>query len=132
MPSDTIGVGVSFPFRISSRGVSKSGIERSGGIEAIKMAIDQILYVQIGERVMRRDFGSRMYDVPFELMDSSTVNLIRRFVVEALVENEKRIDVTNVQIQTVPKENQILVAVDFVIKKTNETGSTAILVGGGV
>ena len=70
-----------------------------GGIDHLRQSIRDILTTPIGSRVMRRDYGSRL----FELIDtpSSTNKLaIIAATAEALMTWEPRIEVQQVQLRT--------------------------------
>jgi len=124
--SSKIGTGVAFPFEISAQGASKAGIVDASGRDLIIMSIRQIIGTILGSRVMRRDFGSRIQDIPFEPADESTVALIRHFVVGAVTRWEKRVRLTGLLVQFNPTISQLQIAVTFRIRATNVEESLSL------
>lgn len=134
MANETLisGNGLAFPFAISPRSESKSGIEQVDGIERVNQSITHILSTPIGSRVMRRDFGSRLHELPFEVLDETTVALVQHFVIEAIVRWEKRIRLAGVQV-TLDNKNQVMsIDIHYRIRSTNEQGGLSLQMGSGI
>lgn len=127
-----IGTGFKFPFEISAQGISKAGINRATGVELILMSVRQIIGTLIGSRVMRRDFGSRIHDIPFEPADETTNALVRHFIIEALTRWEKRIRITGINIQFDRSTSQLQIAVNFRIRASNQDASLTVPFSQGV
>src|SRR5688572_22148275 len=86
----------------------------------IEQSILIILGTAQGERVMRPDFGSRLRELVFAPLNSATSALAARYVVDALVRWEPRIDVLNVQ--AVPRstlEAVLDINVEYRVRATN-------------
>jgi phage baseplate assembly protein W len=92
-----IGIGLSFPSTVSVQG----GIQMSAGYQNLEESIFIILGTKLGERVYRPNFGSRLSELVFEPLNSSTLALIRLYVEEALEIWEPRIILR--QVITEPK-----------------------------
>ena len=88
---DFIGSGWAFPLRVNSRG----GLELSSGERDIEESIRIILSTPIGERRMRPNFGCGIHDLVFTALDSTSLQLIRSAVQEALRRCE--IDITQIK-----------------------------------
>lgn len=87
-----LGRGWSFPVTWAvSDGVAMTAYE-----EDIRQAIRIILETRRGERVMRPDFGSGLHELVFEPLNTTTAELARHRVEQALVLWEPRIDVDEV------------------------------------
>lgn len=124
--SSKIGTGVAFPFEISAKGSSKAGIVDVDGRELVVQSIRQIIGTILGSRVMRRDFGSRIHDIPFEPADESTVVLVRHFIIEAVTRWEKRVRLTSLSVQFNPTISQLQISLTFRIKATNVEQSLSL------
>src|SRR5918912_1215164 len=89
---DFLGSGWKFPPRLDSRGRIELVHQEQDVEEAVKL----ILLTRPGERAMRPEFGSRIHELVFDPNDSATAGLARRYVQEALMRWEPRIQVLNV------------------------------------
>lgn len=88
--------------------------------EDIREAILIILGTDLGERVMRPDFGAGLNDFVFEPLSSTTLHLVRTRVQEALVKWEPRIDVLDVEVSADTTEhNKLLISVTYRVRATN-------------
>ena len=90
---------------MSFTGMHKQTGGRIEGIEHLRQSVTTILTTPIGSRVMRRDFGSRLYD----LLDKNiTQSLKMRYfaaATEALARWEPRLEVRRVTADPVPDED---------------------------
>lgn len=112
-----LGTGWSFPIEadpLSGR------IEAVSQEEDIRQAIRLILMTRPGERVMRPEFGCRIYEYAFGTADYTSLSRMRHAVEEALELWEPRI--TEVQVE-VRLENGasglILIEIDYRVRSTN-------------
>ena len=83
--------GFAFPFRIDPAG---GGVARTSGADKIRDNIRVILATRLGERVMLRDYGTRVASLVHDPNDDALAVLIRREVQEALLAWEPRVLVT--------------------------------------
>ena len=90
--NDLVGRGWQFPVKVGDRGQ----IETVGSDAKIKQSIWMILSTVPGERVMRPEFGCRIYELVFWPANSNTAAIAERFVEEALKWWEPRIVVLRV------------------------------------
>lgn len=88
-----LGSGWKFPPRLDSRGRIELVHQEQDVEEAVKM----ILMTRPGERPMRPEFGCRIHELVFDPSGYATAGLARRYVQEALMRWEPRIQVLDVQ-----------------------------------
>lgn len=92
--------------------------------EDIRQSILIILETAPGERVMRPNFGCGIHELVFTAVDSSSMQLIRSNVEEALRRCEARIEVMNVTVdQAATTEGVLLIELEYRVRRTNQTGN---------
>ena len=92
--------------------------------EDIRQSILIILETAPGERVMRPNFGCGIHDLVFTALDSTTLQLIRSSVEEALRRCEARIDLLGVTVdEAATSEGQLLIEVEYRVRRTNQAGN---------
>jgi uncharacterized protein len=96
--SDYIGAGFAFPLCVNVQG----SIQLSSGTPNLEEAILIILQTDLGERVYRPNFGSRLSELVFEPLNTQTLLLIRLYVEEALQTWEPRIILREVRTDPYP------------------------------
>lgn len=90
----------------------------------IRQSILIILETAPGERIMRPNFGCGIHELVFTALDSTTIQLIRSTVEEALVRCEARVDVLGITVdEDATTEGQLLVEIEYRVRKTNQTGN---------
>jgi Bacteriophage baseplate protein W len=115
-PKAFLGVGWSSPPAVDSGG----NIALSAYEEDVRQAIFIILGTTKGERVMRPDFGSGLKALVFEPINTTTQELIRLRVQEALTAWEPRIDQVNVTVTSVASvSGQLQIRISYRIRSTN-------------
>ena len=88
--------------------------------EDIRKSIFIIMGTKVGERVMRRDFGSNLGDMIFETLDTTNIAYMRTLVESALSIHEPRILVEEVTIdQPEPGVGLVNIEVDYKVRNTN-------------
>ena len=127
-PARFLGRGMQFPFEVSAtkggRTRTVAGISVSEGVERIRQSLLQILYTRLGERVMRRGFGSNFDAFVFEVLDKSSLDQIVYNARRAIEEWEPRVSIRKFDITLIDKNNGLLqIDVDFVIRDTNVPGN---------
>lgn len=78
-------------------GTSATTGQRLAGIEHLRQSIRDILTTPIGTRVMRRDYGSRIYQLLDAPMNRGTLMQLYAATIEALGRWEPRIRVERVR-----------------------------------
>jgi Bacteriophage baseplate protein W len=117
MTNEFVGSGWAFPLRTSVTGSFALVSDEREIAEAIRL----ILGTSIGERPMRHEFGSRIYEFVFDEADASTAARLAYAVREALDRWEPRIDLDAVNV-TVDEDNRNLLYIDinYHIKDDND------------
>ena len=93
-----LGRGWSFPMTLGDGGEAALVADE----DDVRQAIWIILATAPGERVMRPDFGSGLKALVFEPLNTTTVELVRTRVAEALARWEPRITVQEVDVRLGP------------------------------
>lgn len=68
------------------------------GLDHLRQSVRDILTTPIGSRVMRREYGSRLYELVDRPMNGETLAELRMATVEALARWEPRISITHIEI----------------------------------
>jgi phage baseplate assembly protein W len=111
-----LGRGWAFPLQLTPAGK----VEMAAYEEDIRQAIYVILSTNPGERVMRPDFGAGLRALVFEPLNTTTMELARRRVEQALILWEPRIDVHQVKVSIHPQQrNCLLIEVNYLVRTTN-------------
>lgn len=103
-------------------GVDHTGaIALTEGASGLDDSIRVVLLTAPGERLMRPEFGCRIWDLIFEPVTSNLLGLIAQAVREALAQWEPRIEVTDVSPRQ-DAENAGLVRIDiaYTVRATND------------
>jgi phage baseplate assembly protein W len=115
MAKTFLGVGVGWPIGLDGAGA----IATAQYEESVRQAVWIILGTAKGERVMRPDFGCGIYDLVFEVNSPSTFGKIAQAVREALLLQEPRIDVRNVQVESQGTGETLLIDIEYQVRATN-------------
>ncbi|MEX0761909.1 MAG: GPW/gp25 family protein [Dehalococcoidia bacterium] len=114
---DFIGRGWMFPVRVSKRG----GLMLTSGVEEINASLRMILSTAPGERVMRPDFGCRIWDLLFAPVDANTLGQMVQTVTEAVERWEPRIELQEVEPVPDPEDASVVhILLTYVLKNTND------------
>ncbi len=112
-----VGRGWAFPVQISPRG----GLALLSGSADIDAAIRMIIETAPGERVMRPEFGCRIWDHIFESTDATALGQMAQAVQEALARWEPRAVVEELTVGLDPQQpNRVLIELSYRIKATND------------
>ncbi len=116
-PADFIGQGIAFPLRIDHTG----GLALSRGADAIDSAVRAILATAPGERLMRPQFGCRIWDLLFEPINDNTLGLMAQAVRDALSQWEPRAVVQDVTVQPdTEADGAVLIHITYAVRATND------------
>jgi hypothetical protein len=119
MPSNDrsfLGVGWAFPVALDGRGSVSLAVHE----EDIRQSIRIILGTNMGERLMRPDFGSGIRAFVFESISTTTLTLLRTRVEDALITWEPRINVERVEVALPGRlRNQVNISIDYRVRATN-------------
>jgi uncharacterized protein len=108
-----LGQGLRFPLQLSVQG----GLQLSSAAQKVKESIWIILRTSLGERMYRPDFGSRLSELAFEPLNSSTMIQIRMYVVEALEIWEPRIEIDRVETEPDPVRGRVDIIISYRLKE---------------
>jgi len=114
-----IGAGFGFPLQVNVQG----GIQLSTGTPNIEESIVIILRTDLGERVYRPNFGSRLSELVFEPMNVQTLMLIRLYVEQALEMWEPRIILKEVRADPDPIRGRVDIEIVYQPKNSLDTRS---------
>ncbi|AGY58997.1 GPW/gp25 family protein [Gloeobacter kilaueensis] len=107
-----LGTGLAFPLRLNLQG----GIQVSSAAQDVEEAIWIILRTGVGERVYRPNFGSRLADLAFAPLNTTTLLRIRMAVSEALEIWEPRIDLDEVLTEPDPVRGRVDIIIKYRLK----------------
>ena len=116
---DYIGAGLGFPLRINVQG----GIQLSADEPNIEESIMIILRTDLGERVYRPNFGSRLSELVFETLNTQTLLLIRLYVEEALEMWEPRINLIGVRTEPDLIRGKVDIVIEYQPKDNHDNRS---------
>ena len=114
-----LGTGWASPLRVNLQG----SIQLSSAERNIEESIWLILRTNLGERVYRPNFGSRLSELVFAPMNTQTLLLIRLFVREALELWEPRITLDEVRTDPDPVRGRVDIIIDYHPKDGHDTRS---------
>jgi len=99
-----LGVGMAFPMGVDGQGhVILNSYE-----DHVRQSVLRIMQTVKGERVMRQNFGAGLQPLVFEPAAAATAAMVQHEVKQALVRNEPRIDVLDVQAAADPSQPGVL------------------------
>ena len=115
--ADFIGRGFLWPLRVDQSG----SIALGSGADGINASIRMVIITAPGERVMRPQFGCRIWDLLFEPINANTLGLMSEAVRDAVSQWEPRVELEDVTVEPDP-ENAARVQIDlrYRVKSTND------------
>jgi len=116
-PASFVGRGFTWPLRVDASG----SIALTDGSGDLDDAIRVVLLTAPGERLMRPEFGCRIWDLLFEPVTANLLGLVDRAVRDALAQWEPRIEVLDVT----PRQDDddpglVLIDLTYRVKATND------------
>lgn len=118
-PKAYLGTGWASPLRVNVQGsIPLSSAERN-----IEESIWLILRTDLGERVYRPNFGSRLSELMFAPMNTQTLLLIRLYVQEALEMWEPRIEIDDVSTDPDPVRGRVDIIIEYHPKDSYDSRS---------
>lgn len=116
-PAGVIGRGFTFPMGVDHTG----SIAMTSGAGDLDRSIRVVLATAPGERLMRPDFGCRIWDLLFEPINGNTLGLMAFAVREAISQWEPRVEVDDVDVTPDPTEaGAVRIAIDYRVRTTND------------
>jgi phage baseplate assembly protein W len=115
--ADFIGRGFLFPLRVDQHG----SIALSNGAADLESSIRMVLITAPGERVMRPEFGCKIWELLFEPINANTLGLMAVAVREALGRWEPRITVEDVVVEPDRRdEGMVMIRISYLVRTTND------------
>ena len=90
------------------------------GLDHLKQSIRDILSTPIGTRVMRRDYGSRLYELIDAPLTRKTIVELYAATVEALMRWEPRIQVQRVTADEISEYGRVSITLEGLYTPTGE------------
>ena len=115
--SDLVGRGFTWPLGVDHTG--SIAMTAPGG--DLEDSIRMVLLTAPGERLMRPQFGCRIWDLMFEPVNANLLGLISQAVRDALAQWEPRIEVESVTpVQDAESSGLVQISIAYRIRSTND------------
>ena len=115
--SDFVGRGFTWPLGVDHTGAI--ALTRPGG--DLEDSIRVVLLTAPGERLMRPQFGCRIWDLMFEPVNANLLGLISQAVRDALAQWEPRIEVEDVTpVQDTESSGTVQITIAYRVRATND------------
>lgn len=115
--ADFVGRGISFPMRVDQSGALAF---TSGGAD-IDGSLRMVLTTAPGERLMRPQFGCRIWDLLFEPINANTIGLMAECVRDAVSQWEPRVELEDVVIEPDPRDmSRVMIRLKYRVRATND------------
>jgi phage baseplate assembly protein W len=112
-----IGRGFSWPMSVDHTGA----IKLTDGVDDLDCSMRIVLLTAPGERVMRPQFGCRIWDLLFEPVTPNLLGLLAEAVRDALAQWEPRVEVEQVLPVPDPKDGGLVhIQVIYRVRATND------------
>ena len=112
-----VGRGFFWPMQVDHTGA----IRLTDGAADIDAAMAVVLATAPGERVMRPEFGCRIWDLLFEPVTANLLGLMAQAVRDALAQWEPRIQVESVDPIADPHDSALVsISISYRVKATND------------
>jgi hypothetical protein len=106
-----IGTGWSFPPRFAA-----TGVEVTGGQQNIAESVRAIVTTQLGERVMRPDYGCIIESEIFQPMNASRITMIETVLRRAILLHEPRVDARRIAVTADQATGVLTVELEYEIR----------------
>ena len=114
--SDFIGRGWRFPILPDAAG----GLGYTDGDTNVEQSLHILLLTNLGERVMRPDFGSKTWQMVFAPGSVQYLGLLETTVREAIRDWEPRVELEDVRAEADPSdETRVTVSISYRVRRTN-------------
>ncbi len=112
-----IGRGIMFPMRVDQSGA----IAFTSGASDIDASLRMVLITAPGERLMRPQFGCKIWDLLFEPVNANTIGLMASAVRDAVAQWEPRVTLEDVDIEPDPNDRaRVLIQMRYRVRTTND------------
>ena len=118
--TEFLGTGWAFPVTLDENG----NIATASELEVINRSIELILGTAKGERLMRPDFGSDLFDFVFKPLNHSNKRGMATAVKAALQKWEKRVRLLDVVVSSdVSDPGTALISIEYEVRSSNTKGN---------
>ncbi len=115
--SNFIGRGIMFPMRVDQSGA----LAFTSGASDIDASLRMVLITAPGERLMRPQFGCKIWDLLFEPVNANTIGLMASAVRDAVAQWEPRVTLEDVEIEPDPNDRaRVLIHMKYRVRTTND------------
>ncbi|RKH59547.1 GPW/gp25 family protein [Corallococcus aberystwythensis] len=115
-PDSFLGRGWSFPPTfLRERGT----VAIVHGVVDIEQSLAILLGTEVGERLMRPEYGCDLRSMLFEPLDASAEAYVKDLVRTAILYHEPRIQLDALKLMPVPETGSIAMLLEYVIRTTN-------------
>lgn len=123
--------GISFPFRISSKGGATMSVANSNSVERLVESMQQIVGTSEGERCMEFNVYSEVRSLLFSNVetDDTIFSVCEYMVKDAINRLEPRVTVNDVVIKVDELTNSMIAVVNFTVNNTKNTYNTSLGLG---
>jgi hypothetical protein len=112
-----IGRGISWPMAVDHTG----SLALTGGAGDIDRSLRIVLATAPGERVMRSQFGCRIWDMMFEPVTENLLGAMSEAVLDAVAQWEPRIEVNEVNVVADADDASLVrIVLRYTVKTTND------------
>lgn len=119
-----LGTGWAFPPTFEK---TTNTVKLLSGIKDVQSSIKLIIKTKLGERIMRNEFGSSIYDLLFEPLNQNTKTYMQSSLKRALTYNEPRIEIQKI---TLTQNNQGLgridIEIEYILIEINESANLVV------
>ena len=118
--NDIIGTGLRFPLRPDARGM----LGYNSGADNIEQSLKLVLLTNARERVMRREFGSKLREMLFAPGSEQSLRLIEESCSEAIRDWEPRVDMISIVAAADPAlPSHVIIDLSYSIRATYVRGN---------
>jgi len=115
--ADFVGRGMAWPLAVDHTG----SIATSAGEDGIASAMRMILSTAPGERMMRPQFGCKIWNLLFEPINANTMGLMAEAVREAMSRWEPRVIIDDVRVEPdTGAIGKVVIHIEYTNKTTND------------
>lgn len=111
-----IGWGWAFPPHFD---IATARVVMAEGLAEIEQSLMILFTTELGERIMRPDYGAAMDSQVFEAMNTSRLSWIEALVRNAILLHEPRIDADAVTVEFDPEGGRLLIVIGYRVRGAN-------------
>jgi uncharacterized protein len=112
---DALGRGLAVPL-----GLGRTGLAQAAGVAKVEQAIRVLVGTLPGQRIMRPDYGCALGTLAFAPNSTSTADLARYYVTDALARWEPRVEVVDVAVANDAVLGRLVIDVRYRLRATRE------------